>query len=78
MGHLAVRMAGQVGSQSKRVQTGSWGYGRMGTEGNPVGPGGVQGNDLSRAAWGTQLDPTDLVWRRHNFGTNDGKVSSLY
>lgn len=46
------------------VQTGSWGYGRMVTEGNPVGAGEVQGNDLTKAAWGSQLDPMDRVWRR--------------
>lgn len=62
-GHLAVSTVGWVGIQSKTVQTGSWGSGRTGIEGTPVGAGEVRGNDLTRAAWGSQPDPLDLVWR---------------
>lgn len=60
-GHLDVGMAGQVGSQGKTEQTGSWGQGRTWTESTPVGPGEVRGNDQTRAAWGIQLDPLDPV-----------------
>lgn len=51
-----------VHSLSKVAQ--SLGYGRMVTEGMLVGPGGLRGNDWTRAAWGDQQVPTDLVWSR--------------
>lgn len=35
-------------------------------EGIPVGAEEVRGKDLTRAAWGNQLDPMDLVWRRED------------
>lgn len=72
-------MAGRVGNRGKRGQTAGRGWGRMGTEGIPVGPGEVRGNDLTRAAWGSRLDPMDLVWRRerHNFERNDGLRKKL-
>lgn len=56
-------MAGLVGSRSKGGQNGSRGFGMMGTGSNPAGAGEVRGNDLTRAAWGSQLDPTDPVWK---------------
>lgn len=67
VGHLAVGMAGQVDTRGKTVQTAGCGYGRMESGSKPVGPGEVRGNDLTRAAWGTQLDPMDLAWRRCSF-----------
>lgn len=70
--------AGQVGSQSKGGQNGSRGFGMMGTESNPVGAGEVRGNDLTRAAWGIQPDPTDLVWKQYSFDTNDDKNQSTH
>lgn len=78
-GHLAAHTVGRVGIQSKTVQTGGWGSGRTGTEGTPVGAGEVQGNDLTRAAWGSQLDPLDLAWRteRHNFKRNVKEIQQV-
>lgn len=67
-------MADQAGSRSKRGQNGRWGFGMMETEGNPVGAGEVRGNGLTRTAWGSQLDPMDLVWKGHSFETNDYKI----
>lgn len=44
-----------------------------------MGPEEVRGNDQTRAAWGTQLDPTDLSWRReqHNFETNNSTRKNI-
>lgn len=55
--------AGQGDSQNRMEQPGVWRWGRMGTEGIPVGRGVARGNDQPRAAWGSQLDPTDLACR---------------
>lgn len=63
-GHLASRTPAPAGSLDKRGQTGSWYYGSLESEGNPVETGGVQDNGRSRTAWGTQLPPTDLAWRK--------------
>lgn len=65
-GPLDVGMAGWGYNWSKMEQAGGLGWGRMGHEGIPVGPEGVRCKDLTRAAWGNQLDPTDLVWRRED------------
>lgn len=63
-GHWFSRMPGLVGSLDKRGRTGSCYYGSLESEGNPVGTGGAQDNGRSRTAWGTQLPPTDLSWKR--------------
>lgn len=70
--------AGQVGSRSKGGQNGSRGFGMMGTESNPVGVGEVRGNDLTKAASGSQPDPMDLVWKRYSFDTNDHENQSTH
>lgn len=64
LGHRASRTPAPVGSLDKRGQAGSCYYGSLEPEGNRVETGGVQDKGRSKAAWGTRLPPTDLVWRR--------------
>lgn len=60
-GPLPVGMADWEGSWGKTAQTGGRRLGRLPAGGNPVG---LLGNDLTRAAWDSQLDPTDHACRK--------------